>query len=148
MPGIKDIVSMFGGGVMGGINDLISKFKADPTKVIELQADLEKLKITTEVEIQKLDVQLAEVHAKELETVNATMRAEAESEHWAQWLWRPMVGFTFSAILANNYILLPYLKKFGMEMIEIPSEAWMACLTILGVASAGRSFGGLISKKK
>jgi len=70
-----------------------------------------------------------------LSIVNATMQAEAKSEHWMQWSWRPAVGFLFVLIGISNYVLLPYLKKYGLQTIEIPSEMFMAILAILGVAS-------------
>lgn len=148
MPGIKDILSGGLSGILQGAGDIIAKFKADPTKVVEVEADLAKLKIQAETEAAKIEAQIAEIHARELETVNATMRAEAQSEHWMQWSWRPTVGFTFAAILINNYILLPYFKNSGMEVIEVPGEVWGAIMVILGVASAGRSFKGVKIGKK
>jgi len=83
-------------------------------------------------------LQLQEQESKQLESVNATMREEAKSEHWAQWLWRPVVGFTFSGILINNYILLPYFAKYGILSLPIPGEVWSAMLVILGVAAGTR----------
>lgn len=139
LPSIKNIVSGGFEGILKGASDILSKFKADPTKVIELESDLEKLKINTQIESEKLAVQIEEIRAKELETVNQTIREEGKSEHFLVWSWRPMIGFTFCAILVNNYILLPYFKNRGMEIIVIPPEVWSAILVILGVASAGRS---------
>ena len=136
---IKDLIKGGIGGIADGIGSLISKFKADPTKVAENLAELEKLKITSELEADRIANQAEEIYAKELETVNQTMREEGKSEHWAVWLWRPMIGFTFCAVLVNNYILLPYFKNKGMEVITIPGDVWSAILVILGVASAGRS---------
>lgn len=80
----------------------------------------------------------AEVEAKLLESVNATMREEAKSEHWAQWLWRPVVGFTFSAMIINNFILLPYFLSYGLKPIDIPDGVWSAMLVTLGVAAGTR----------
>lgn len=139
LPNLKTAIASGFSGILKGAGDIISKFKADPTKVVELESDLEKLRIQAEQESEKLAVQIEEIRAKELETVNQTMREEAKSEHWAVWLWRPTIGFTFCAILINNYILLPYLKSRGMEVIVVPDNVWNAVLVILGVASAGRS---------
>ena len=71
------------------------------------------------------------------DTVNTTMQAESKSEHWAQWIWRPIVGFTFCAVLINNYILLPYFN-FAKQIV-VPDQVWYAFLAILGVSAAGRS---------
>lgn len=82
----------------------------------------------------------AEVEAQLMESVNATMREEAKSEHWMQWSWRPMVGFTFSGVILNNYVLLPYLSPYGLQTIAIPGEIWSAMLVVLGVAAGTRGW--------
>lgn len=71
--------------------------------------------------------------------VNATMQAEAKSEHWAQWLWRPMIGFTFSAVIINNYIVMPYFQKY-LQPIVMPERIWEAMLVILGAAAFTRGW--------
>ena len=143
---MNPLKKIFKEGVVGAIeglgntaSNIISKFKADPTKVLEYEKELEQAKINASLRIQELDNQAEEIYAKELESVNQTMREEAKSEHWLVWTWRPFIGLTFCAILINNYILLPYFKKHGMEVIVVPGDVWSAILVILGVASAGRS---------
>ena len=134
------------GTLFSGASQLISNFKADPTKVVELATGLEELKVNAELKMQELDNALEETYAKEMESVNATMREEAKSEHWAQWLWRPMIGFVFSALLVNNYILMPYFKE--LKQIEIPDTVFTAILVILGAASAGRGLTKWQKEKK
>src|SRR3990167_10563882 len=51
-----------------------------------------------------------EFFARQIEAVNATMQAEAKSEHWAQWLWRPFNGFSFGVTVPAVYVVLPLLK--------------------------------------
>lgn len=82
--------------------------------------------------------EFAKVEAQIMESVNATMRAEASSSHWMQWSWRPMVGFTFCGVILNNYVLLPYFHTFGMQPIDIPEGIWSAMLVVLGVAAGTR----------
>src|SRR4051812_25835474 len=98
MPGLKDLVSGGLDGILKGAEGIISRFKADPTKVIEVEAELEKLRIQAETEKAKIEVAFEAEMSKQLETVNATMREEAKSEHWLVWSWRPFIGFTFCAI--------------------------------------------------
>lgn len=55
-----------------------------------------------------------------LETIGATMRAEAKSEHWPQYSWRPAVGFSFAAItgalgFAFAYLILRIALGYGFE---------------------------------
>jgi hypothetical protein len=108
-------------GLGTAIKDAVSAFKADPTKVLELEHNLE---------VAFMNFQVGMVSA-----INATMQAEAKSEHWMQWSWRPTFGFTGAGVLVNNYILLPYLKPFGIVPIEVPSEVWLMIMAVLGVAA-------------
>jgi hypothetical protein len=82
-------------------------------------------------------MQIAQSEAAVLTAINATMQAEAKSEHWAQWLWRPLVGFSFVGVVANNFILLPYFQAW-LKPVPIPSEVWYAWLAILGVSAGFR----------
>lgn len=104
------------------------------SKILEIQAQITAL--------------LEQEASKRIEAINATMQAEAKSEHWMQWSWRPTVGFTFSAVILNNFILLPYFAKFGLVAISIPGELWSAILVVLGAASAGRSWEKITKTKE
>ena len=86
----------------------------------------------------EVQVKLAELDTATVQAVNATMQAEAKSEHWVQYSWRPMIGFTFAGVIINNYIFLPYLRGFGLMPIDIPEGIWSALLVVLGVAAGTR----------
>lgn len=139
---------IFGGSVLDGIDKLIGRFKLSPEEAQKFKMVLAE----NEHEVAKWQVELQEkamdIEARMIETVNATMREEAKSEHWAQWLWRPMVGFTMCAVLINNYILLPYLAKFGLQPIVIPPDVWTTMLVVLGAAAATRGWQKIEEAKK
>lgn len=103
------------------VKDAVGAFKADPTKVLEFEAAIAQATI--------------QFQASTIAAVNATMQAEAKSDHWLQWSWRPLFGYTACAVLVNNYILLPYLKPVGILPIEVPSEVWIMIMAVLGVAA-------------
>lgn len=63
--------------------EAVAALKADPHLVLEFQKAL-----------MSLELELVREDNKALAEVNATMRAEATSEHWPQWSWRPFWGFT------------------------------------------------------
>jgi hypothetical protein len=111
-------------GLGEAVKAAVGAFKADPTKTLELQATIEAATL--------------KCVGESLNAVNATMQAEAKSEHWLQWSWRPFFGITACAILINNYILLPYLKLVGVVPIEVPSEVWLMIMAVLGVAAYTR----------
>src|SRR5207245_9762820 len=80
----------------GLANAIVSRIWPDKTKVAEIQAEVQKLIIAGEFNNELAQIQ----------SINATMQAEAKSESWMQRSWRPTIGFTFASILINNYILL------------------------------------------
>lgn len=108
----------------------------------------EKEKTEFKLKANELIIEEEKVLQAQMETINATMREEAKSDHWAQWLWRPCVGFTFSAVIINNFILLPYFSKYGMQPIIIPDGIWTAILVVLGVSAGTRGWEKIEKAKK
>lgn len=125
---LEDIFKGGAEGIFSGVAKAVGAFKADPTKVVELEAAIQQAQIT-------LQGKLAEADAVMVAAVNATMQAEAKSEHWMQWAWRPFFGFTGAAMLINNYILLPYFSRLGIVPLVVPSEVWLMLMAVLGVAA-------------
>lgn len=67
--------------------------------------------------------------------------AEASSKHWLTSAWRPITMLTFVAIVANNYILAPYVDLFfgvGLQL-EVPPPMWDLIKIGLGGYVVGRS---------
>ena len=108
-------------GILSPITKVIQIFKPDATQQAQLDAAFEQAKLNAESTI--------------LTAINATMQAEAKSEHWLQWSWRPCVGFTFVVTVINNYVLYPYIAKYGVVQIVVPDSVWAAMLAVLGVAA-------------
>ena len=108
----------------------------------------EKEKAEMLLEMEKLVLEEGKTLQAQIESVNATMREEAKSEHWAQWLWRPCVGFTFCAVIINNFILIPYFISYGLQPIIIPEGIWSAILIILGVSAGTRGVEKIMRNKQ
>lgn len=70
--------------------------------------------------------------------VNATMQAEAKSDSWLQKSWRPLFGLGTLAVIVNNYMLLPYFARLGLQPVTVPGEVWNVMLCVLGVAAMTR----------
>ena len=70
--------------------------------------------------------------------------AEAKGDSWLQRNWRPSLMVVFGFIVANNYIIAPYLSAmFGWEVVlEIPEQ--LGGLLSLGV---GGYIGGRTVEK-
>tara|TARA_R110000823_G_scaffold201784_1_gene332641 strand:+ start:15055 stop:15447 length:393 start_codon:yes stop_codon:yes gene_type:complete len=78
---------------------------------------------------------------KELEAAMNVIVAESKSEHWIVAAWRPITMLTFVAIIANNYLLYPYLSLFwhSAPLLELPPDLWELLKIGLGGYVVGRS---------
>ena len=108
----------------------------------------EKEKEEFKLRAKELALKELELDIRTIEAVNQTMQAEARSEHWLQWSWRPLVGITFSLVIINNYVLMPYLASVGLKPIDIPAHLWNAMLMILGIAAGTRGLEKWQREKK
>jgi hypothetical protein len=75
---------------------------------------------------------IEQLNASTIDAINKTMQAEAASEHWPTYSWRPFNGFLFGTTIFCSYFLLPLCK---IPVPNIPTEVWIAWGSILGVAS-------------
>ena len=126
-------------GLAGTVVDVLKStgVMTDPEQQLKIQQAM-----------QDYEVKMSDIAAKQIESVNATMREESKSDHWIQFSWRPTIGFTFAAVIINNYILLPYFSKIGITPISIPAEMWTAILVILGAAAATRGWKKITRNKE
>ena len=71
--------------------------------------------------------QVASLETEFLKARSEIIVAEAKSEHWLTSTWRPITMLTFVFIIANNYILAPYISalfSFTMPTLELTPEMW------------------------
>lgn len=105
-------------------------------------------------EAQKYKVKLLEMEEagelKELESAAQIITAEAKSEHWLTANWRPLTMITFVVIIANNYILYPYLSLFWPDApnLTVPPDMWGLLKIGLGGYVVGRSGEKIVDKWK
>jgi len=116
-------------GAAKGIGSLAKDLRAAITGKETIPPDIA-------VQLEQIAANLEEgenkVEAATIQYVNQTMQAEAKSEHWMQWAWRPFVGFIFGFTFFGVYFILPLAK---IPLPIIPSEAWLMLGAVLGVAS-------------
>ena len=102
----------------------------------------------SEKEKAEFRLEMTRLLQEELKAVNQTMQAEAKSEHWIQYSWRPIIGLTFAGTIINNYILLPYFATVGLKPVVIPDGIWSAMLVVLGVAAGTRGWQKIEQARK
>ena len=92
------------------IGTVLDKIFPDPEAAADAKLKLLELQISG-------DLQLIEKSA-------SVITAEANSEHWLVAAWRPITMLIFVAIIANNYILAPYIDLFFEQdvMLDLPPD--------------------------
>jgi hypothetical protein len=119
---------MFGWGqAIKGVTDLVGQFVEDKDKSNELE---------TAIKRKLLGLEQAVITAQKEVIV-----AEANSQSFIARNWRPIMMLTFVSIIANNYILFPYITLFGGTAItlEIPPDMWGLLKIGVGGYVLGRS---------
>ena len=113
--------------ILSAVTPLLSKLIPDPAQRAEAESNLLKLHQAGEL--------------KELESATNIIVAEAKSDHWIVASWRPITMLTFTFIVANNYILYPYLSLFWEDapVLSLPKDLWDLLKIGLGGYVVGRS---------
>jgi len=104
---------------------------ASPEAVVKLR----EIEATRQARLQELATDQAKAElaaaAQNAGDVNRTMQAEAASEHWPAYSWRPFIGFMFGAYVASLWLL----PLFGKTPASLTPDMTLAVGAILGIAS-------------
>lgn len=121
------LVSKLLGTVAGPVFEVIDQAVTDKDQANRLKAELQR---------RLIDQQDATLQAR-----MKVILAEAGGESWAQRNWRPILMLVIVAIVANNYLLAPYLGAvFGTGLsLELPERLWDLMTLGVGGYIAGRS---------
>lgn len=115
------------GTVAGPMFEVIDQAVTDKDQANTLKAELRR---------RLIDQQDAALQAR-----MKVILAEATGESWLQRNWRPLLMTVIVAIVANNYLLAPYLgAMFGVGLqLALPSQLWDLMTLGVGGYIAGRS---------
>ncbi len=97
-------------------------------------------KAAAEAKLKLLDLeQTGEL--KKIEQQAQVVMSEARSDSWLARNWRPLIMTLFGLIIANNYILSPWLHALGFVSVSLPIPDRMWSLLELGLGGyvIGRS---------
>ena len=122
-------------------NEIKSLFTGEPTP--EKQAEIKQKLLDLEGKAAEADNQLRELQAK-------VLIAEIAGQSWLQQNWRPILMLTIVAIVANNYIFVPYMQLFGLSavILDLPEKLWNLMTLGVGGYIAGRTGEKMISTWK
>jgi len=103
----------------------------------------QKAKLEAGIQAYQLEMnrELNEYSKTIIKEQSKIIQSEANGEGWLQRNWRPVTMLTFVFIIANNYILYPYITLFGGKAItlDIPPDMWGLLKLGLGGYVVGRS---------
>lgn len=80
--------------------------------------------------VKEIELELT-AQTQTISDVNKTMQAEAASEHWPTYTWRPFIGFSFGLYI-NSMWVLPLLHIIP---VTLSADLTLAIGGILGIAS-------------
>ena len=96
------------------VTDLIDKMHTSDEERMKAQLELNKVTATMQDRVMELA-------QKELESRTSVILAEAAGG-FLQRNWRPLLMLTFTLIIFNNYVVLPYFPS--LHVIEFPASFW------------------------
>lgn len=90
----------------------------------------------------ELEIRYAELDKAINEARSNVIMAEAQGESWLQRNWRPLLMLVIIVIVANNYILYPYLSIFTnkIKVLDLPDRLWQLMEIGVGGYILGRTF--------
>jgi hypothetical protein len=127
------------GKVVGKGLDIIDKLVPDKDLATKLKAEFQKeIMVTDHSEFMAL-----------IEGQVKIILAEATGG-WLQRNWRPILMLTIVAIVANNYLLHPYLSFFTTKtaVLDLPQSLWNLMSIGVGGYIVGRSAEKVVTKWK
>jgi len=135
--GLLSFIPVIGKVIDKGLS-IVDKLVLDKDKAAELKAAISKEILVTN-------------HDELVKTIDSQMQiilAEAKGG-WLQRNWRPLLMLTIIAIVANNYVLFPYLSMFTEKavMLELPGGLWALLNVGVGGYVVGRSAEKIFKEK-
>jgi hypothetical protein len=119
------------GKVLNGIFGLIDQKIEDKDKANELKTQLNNVLLTADLS----------KFSEQIQAQTDIIVAEAKGGSWLQRNWRPGLMALFGIIIANNYIMYPYLRLFWPEapVLELPPDMWALLKIGVGGYVVGRT---------
>lgn len=119
------------GKVLSGVLDLVDQGVEDKDKANQLKAELTKA--FEGGDLTRFQT-LVENQAK-------VVLGEIQGQSWLQRNWRPILMLCIVAIIANNYILFPYLSLFTDKVVilDLPEKLYNLMTIGVGGYIVGRS---------
>lgn len=119
------------GKILGGVLDIVDDAVEDKDHANDIKANLTE--VFEQADLTKFTA-LVEGQTK-------VLLGEIQGQSWMQRNWRPVLMLTIVAIVANNYILYPYLSLFTSKavVLDLPDKLYNLMSIGVGGYIVGRS---------
>jgi hypothetical protein len=120
------------GDIVNGVVDIIDKSVEDEDKKNELKAALDKALMTADLTRFQ----------EQIKAQASIVLGEVKGESWLQRNWRPILMLTVVAVVANNYLLSPYLGAIFPQYVHVlalPDRLWDLMTLGVGGYVVGRT---------
>ncbi len=113
--------------ITGPLFSVIDKAVTDKDEANRLKSEIQSQLIESQDSLLKAQMQI--------------ILAEAQGESWLQRNWRPLLMIVIVAVIANNYLLAPYLGAiFGVGLqLDLPERLWDLMTIGVGGYVTGRT---------
>ena len=122
------------GNIFKPATELVDNLHTSDEERLELKNQLESIK-------NELSGKVLEYETELIKAQTAIITAEAQGRSWLQCNWRPLLMVTIVAIVANNFLIFPYLSLWTdkVVMLELPRELYALMKVGVGgyIASRG-----------
>ena len=117
----------------------------NPLAILDFGSTLLDKFIPDKGDAEKAKLKLIEMQMNgelsKLQVSAGVITAEAKSEHFLVAAWRPITMLVFVFIIANNYILYPYLSLYWQDApkLTLPQDMWDLLKIGIGGYTVGRT---------
>jgi VIT1/CCC1 family predicted Fe2+/Mn2+ transporter len=120
-----NLESLIGGSIGDAFAKIMGVFKVDPTKAMEAQSEIEKIKL-------ELAGKLQDAISSEIEASAKIITAEAQSQSWLPRNVRPLLLLLWGLAITFN-ALIPIIARFWIPGLQpFQMDPWVYKLTAIG----------------
>lgn len=131
----------FIGGIFEPAARLIDDVTTSDEERLRLRKEMDEVRAKVQTKMIELEHQQLEYEKRLVDAQQAVVVAEAQGKSWLQRMWRPILMLVIIVIIANNYVLLPYIQLFfeNAPALELPPELFTLLSVGVGGYVVGRS---------
>lgn len=138
-------------GAVGVIGKIVAPLLGKVFDIIDESVEDKDLaaKIKSQIQMSAMSMEHKEA-MNEIQAQSDIVKAEIQGHSWIQRSWRPVLMLVIVSIVANNYLIYPYLSMFTDKAIalDLPDHLWNLMSIGVGGYVVGRSGEQIVKRWK